>query len=71
MTASRTVLVTGFTMGIGKGIATALARDTYKVVLTVRGAVCGVQAALDALAQSPSGMFFAQPSAPAISAASH
>lgn len=41
MSASRTVLVTGATMGIGKGIATVFADNGYNVVLTARDAERG------------------------------
>jgi 3-oxoacyl-[acyl-carrier protein] reductase len=44
MSNSRTVLVTGATLGIGKGIATVFAKNGYNVVLTARNAEHGAKA---------------------------
>lgn len=44
MSNSRTVLVTGATLGIGNGIATVFVRNGYNVVLTARNAELGVKA---------------------------
>jgi 3-oxoacyl-[acyl-carrier protein] reductase len=44
MANSRTVLVTGATLGIGKGIASVFAKNGYRVALTARNAEHGAQA---------------------------
>lgn len=44
MSKSRTVLVTGATLGIGKGIATVFAKNGYNVVLSARNPEKGAQA---------------------------
>ncbi len=44
MSNSRTVLVTGATLGIGKGIATVFAKNGYNVVLSARNPEKGAQA---------------------------
>ncbi|MDA3877587.1 MAG: 3-oxoacyl-ACP reductase FabG [Halothiobacillus sp.] len=43
MSSPRTVLVTGATLGIGKGIASVFAKNGYNVVMTARNAEKGVQ----------------------------
>lgn len=47
MTNPRTVLVTGATLGIGKGIATVFAKNGYNVVLTARNVDHGAQSEQD------------------------
>ncbi|APZ42096.1 3-oxoacyl-ACP reductase FabG [Acidihalobacter ferrooxydans] len=49
---SRTVLVTGATLGIGKGIANVFAKNGYNVVLSARNAAHGAQAEQDIKAAS-------------------
>lgn len=55
---SRTVLVTGASLGIGKGIARVFAKNNYNVVLTSRNQQKGLEAADELKALGNGGILF-------------
>jgi 3-oxoacyl-[acyl-carrier protein] reductase len=58
MSNPRTVLVTGATLGIGKGIASVFAKNGYNVVMTARNAEKGAQVAQELKALGNGSVLF-------------